>query len=272
MPIHSVREILRVGIEDIVLTGGNTIISLRGAYIPVIWLADVLGIPADTNERSDLALVVVETIGQTMGLVVGAFLQKLDTVVKPLGNLLSAAPFVSGATILGDGRIVPVLDPSGILREASRFSERLRIPDLTGASSTGRFRSEAIGRRVLVVDDSLVMLKHLSGILTGAGYQVDTARDGGEGLRKARAGNYDLISTDIEMPVLDGYQLSIALREDARFAEIPIIAVTGKDERVDRLEGFRAGFDEYLTKPVVPAGYLVTVGRLLAKVRQRSRS
>jgi CheY-like chemotaxis protein len=102
--------------------------------------------------------------------------------------------------------------------------------------------------------------------LEGAGYEVTGARDGAEALAiAARAAPFDLVSTDIMMPNVDGYELCRALRADARYRDVPIVMVTSRGEKIDRVRGFDAGVDEYLTKPHDRQQYLDAVARHLER-------
>jgi two-component system, chemotaxis family, sensor kinase CheA len=251
-PLYVVRETLQVSPDQIERAGDRPVTLLRGAYLPVVALADVLGLRAGTSDI--LNLVIVEVMGEAVALEVDAALERCEVVLKPLGDLLSAAPFLSGATILGDGRIVPVLDPVPILREASQR----RDSGAERPATTGKTR-----RRILVVEDSATMAQQLTTILTRAGFSVSVARDGLEGLEQVRREAFDIVSTDIVMPRMDGYEFCKKMREDARLETLPLVALTSKTDKLDRIRGFEAGIDEYLTKPVEEEVYLATLERLL---------
>jgi DNA-binding response OmpR family regulator len=110
-------------------------------------------------------------------------------------------------------------------------------------------RQAAATPRILLVEDSDVIRAQLRRLLDSAGYHVTEARDGAEGLRLAMAGDFDLVSTDVMMPHMDGYELCRALRASERHRHTPIIMVTSRGEKIDRIRGFDAGVDEYITKP-----------------------
>src|SRR5213078_3675453 len=119
------------------------------------------------------------------------------------------------------------------------------------------------GGHVLLVEDSDIVRESLRRLLADAGYAVTVAVDGQHGLELARSRRFDLISTDVVMPRLDGYELTRALRAMPEYAEVPIIMVTTMGERIDRVRGFDAGVDEYITKPHDRAMLLATVRKLL---------
>ncbi|HSK05529.1 MAG TPA: response regulator, partial [Kofleriaceae bacterium] len=117
--------------------------------------------------------------------------------------------------------------------------------------------------QILLVEDSDIVRESLRRLLAEAGYLVTVAVDGQHGLELARARRFDLISTDVVMPRLDGYELTRALRAMPEYADVPIVMVTSMGERIDRVRGFDAGVDEYITKPHDRTQLLRVVRRLL---------
>lgn len=120
--------------------------------------------------------------------------------------------------------------------------------------------------RLLVVDDDPHLLRALTICLRVAGYQVTTARNGPEALRTLVDSVPDLIITDIRMPAMDGHRLVRHLRESPRTTMTPIIFLTAKDETADRVAGFEAGIDYYLTKPFETEELLAIVSNILRRV------
>jgi DNA-binding NarL/FixJ family response regulator len=127
-----------------------------------------------------------------------------------------------------------------------------------------------MSKRLLVVDDEAKLLRAVAVTLREEGYDVATARGGAEALVRINAGIPDLVVSDIRMPGMDGYQLARSLRSNPRTALIPIIFLTAKDEREDRIEGFRTGVDAYLTKPFDPEELLAVVSNILKRVERTS--
>jgi len=125
-----------------------------------------------------------------------------------------------------------------------------------------------MAKRILVVDDEAKLLRAVAVDLRGEGYDVATARRGAEALALVAQSLPDLIVSDIRMPGMDGYQLARRLRENQRTAIIPIIFLTAKDTSADRIEGFRAGVDAYITKPFEPDELLVVIAGILRRVER----
>ena len=125
-----------------------------------------------------------------------------------------------------------------------------------------------MSKRLLVVDDEPNLLRAVAVCLRGEGYEVTTARSGAEALVRLAESVPDLIVSDIRMPGMDGYQLARHMRAASRTALVPIIFLTAKDETSDRIEGFRAGVDAYLTKPFEPDELVAVIKSILSRVER----
>lgn len=125
-----------------------------------------------------------------------------------------------------------------------------------------------MSKRLLVVDDEPNLLRAVAACLKSGGYEVNTARSGREALMQLAEAVPDLLVSDIRMPGMDGYQLARQLRGSPRTALVPIVFLTAKDETADRIEGFRAGVDAYLTKPFEPEELIAVVDGILSRVER----
>ena len=125
-----------------------------------------------------------------------------------------------------------------------------------------------MAKRLLVVDDEPNLLRAVAACLKSVGYEVNTARSGREALLQLAEAVPDLLVSDIRMPGIDGYQLARQLRRSPRTALVPIVFLTAKDETADRIEGFRAGVDAYLTKPFEPEELIAVVNGILNRVER----
>ncbi len=123
-------------------------------------------------------------------------------------------------------------------------------------------------KRLLVVDDEPNLLRAVAACLKAEDYEVSTARSGHEALMQLAESIPDLIISDIRMPGMDGYKLARQLRGSPRTALVPIVFLTAKDETADRIEGFRAGVDAYLTKPFEPEELIAVVNAILQRVER----
>ncbi|MFZ0063340.1 MAG: response regulator transcription factor [Pyrinomonadaceae bacterium] len=125
-----------------------------------------------------------------------------------------------------------------------------------------------MSKRLLVVDDEPNLLRAVAACLKAEAYEVTTARSGREALLQLAEAVPDLVVSDIRMPGMDGYQLARQLRGSPRTALVPIVFLTAKDETADRIEGFRAGIDAYLTKPFEPEELIAVVNGILSRVER----
>ncbi|HKZ03149.1 MAG TPA: response regulator transcription factor [Pyrinomonadaceae bacterium] len=125
-----------------------------------------------------------------------------------------------------------------------------------------------MSKRLLVVDDEPNLLRAVAACLKAEAYEVSTARSGREALLQLAEAVPDLVVSDIRMPGMDGYQLARQLRGSPRTALVPIVYLTAKDQTADRVEGFRAGVDAYLTKPFEPEELIAVVNGILNRVER----
>ena len=248
IPLDSVLRVLVIPPGDVRLVGDREVVEVRGRHVPLIRLEQVLELE-DHGDADQLHIVFTEQGGITYGLVCDHLLGKKEIVIKSLGPLLASVPCAAGATLLGD-RCALILDvPAIVARALAQPSGGPRREREERAERSGRARAGAAASQVLLVEDSDIVRESLRRLLADAGYLVTVAVDGQHGLELAKARRFDLISTDVMMPRLDGYELTRALRAMPEYADTPIVMVTSRGERIDRVRGFDAGVDEYITKP-----------------------
>lgn len=252
IPLDVVQRVVAIPATEVSLVSDREVVVVRGKHVPLIRLDAVLELDGATE--GDLQLVLVEQGGQAYALVCDHLLGKREIVIKSLGPMLVNVPCVAGATLLGD-RVALILDVAAIIRRAldQPVGPRRQVKRAATASSS----------HVLLVEDSDIVRESLRRILADAGYIVTVAVDGAHGLELATARRFDLVSTDVMMPRMDGYELTRTLRAMPEYANIPIVMVTSMGERIDRVRGFDAGVDEYITKPHDRALLLKTVRKLL---------
>jgi chemotaxis protein histidine kinase CheA len=212
------------------------VVVIDSEFVPVASLAGLLGLPERWGRPDTLLLVLIDVRGKRMAVRVDALVDEADMVIKPLPDHLRGLPLVSGMVMTGRDALIAVLQAPALLDL-----------DLAGRSAV-RAVGEATARRVLVVDDSLNTREIEKDVLEAHGYAVTLAEDGRDGLQKAQAGDFDAILTDIEMPHMDGFALTEALRATDRYRDCPIVIVTSRQNDDDRRRGIAVGADAYIVK------------------------
>ncbi len=251
IPLPAVLEMLAARKEEIRLVGNREILDLRGTPLFLVRLDHVLGLPEDTwLEGEGTPIVVVGTERRRIGLVVDRLLGKQEVVIKSLGTILLQVPYVLGSTILGDGRVILILDPQELIDAAGRERETSVVaapPSAEPLPSTAEVGAKPLS--LLLVDDSPSIRARLREVFAGEGYRVVEAEDGAQALEAAKRETFDLVTTDIMMPRMDGYEFTRGLRKLPQYKSTPVVMVTSKGEKLDKIRGFDAGADDYVTKP-----------------------
>jgi len=251
LPISTVVRMLRVPPGQITRLGGREAIIYDGKPIALARLADILELPAAPVASELLTVVVVGVAEKRLGLIVDDLLGEQEIVMKNLGRQLVKVGGIAGATVLGSGQVILVLHTADLLKLAARASNR---PSVAGATQP----AAQLRKTVLVVDDSITTRTLEKNILESAGYEVKLATDGEEALAALVSGQTpNLIVSDINMPRLDGFALTQRVRQDTRYAEIPIILVTSLDSPADKARGIEVGADAYIVKSSFDQGNLL---------------
>lgn len=272
LPLPNIREVVMPVAGSIQEVGGHPVLHVGDEAIDVLSLSRILGVESAAKLDSS-PIVIIRTATGMQGIGVDELLGRQEIVIKALGTLkpFRESCFV-GATIDPEGRVILVLDIARVLagriREAMGMPTQDAMPLLAGPSnsnsdsSTDQNPSTAHGgMRILLIDDSLSIRKFVGKMLQGAGYDVETAVDGEEGLRKASAGGYRLIITDLEMPKLNGYEVIQALRDRPQTKSTPILVMTTRAGEKHRQMALSVGASGYIAKPVEERTLILEVGR-----------
>jgi chemosensory pili system protein ChpA (sensor histidine kinase/response regulator) len=209
---------------------------------------------AEAETDSGRVPVLLVRIGEArIALQVESLIGNREIVVKPLGAQLSSVTGVSGATILGDGRVVMILDLPAIVRMSGKRTQADAEPD-------GHARERLV---VMVVDDSITVRKVTTRLLERQGFEVVTAKDGIDAMGLLQERLPDLMLLDIEMPRMDGFELASHMRNDERLRHIPITMITSRTGDKHRERARQIGIDNYLGKPYQEHELLETINRLV---------
>jgi two-component system chemotaxis sensor kinase CheA len=228
--------------------------------VALVALADVLELPCPTSNGQvhDATLVLVLGTGdQSVAFAVDAVRDEQEVLVKPLRTPLSRVRNIAGATVLGSGHVAPILNVSDLLKSARRAGNAV------ARAVAGARPAQARTHSVLVAEDSITSRMLLKSILESAGYKVKTAVDGMEAFTLLRAEPYDLVVSDVEMPRLNGFDLTAKIRADRKLADLPVVLVTALETSEDREHGIDVGANAYIVKSNFDQSQLLDVVRRL---------
>ncbi len=237
--LNTVRE-LRTVSQEVTKEGS---VTFEGHTVPIYNLAELLNLPSAETDR--VSLVILEAAGERLALVVDAFEEIDEVVIKPLGDTLAGLYYLSGATVSSTDEVVLLLEPTGLTRLAKEATQpaqvRAQMPVFTPKSV----------QRVLLADDSVSVRRVVGKMLERAGFDVTTAVDGQDAFDIVMRGeSFDAILTDLEMPRMNGYELIEALRRRDENETTPICVMTTRAGAKHMDLAFALGANEYLSKPV----------------------
>jgi two-component system, chemotaxis family, sensor kinase CheA len=244
VPAAKVERVHRATDDDIRTVKNRETISVDNRAVSLVWLADVLQLPRRAPDASAkrrfTETLIIGTADRRVAFAVDSVVGEEEVLVKPLRKPLVRVRNIASATVLGSGRVVPILNLADLLKSAASAGARpAPAPNPNAAAQT---------RSILVAEDSITSRMLLKNILESAGYTVRTAVDGLDALTTLRAERFDLVISDVEMPRLNGFGLTSAIRADRKLAELPVILVTALASREDRERGIDVGANAYLVK------------------------
>ena len=243
IPSTSVDRVLEIEREDIVDIEASQAILVAKRTIPLRALSDVLDAQMENRDfNGRLPVVVVSRSWDAVAFLVDEVIGEREIVVKRFQPPLVSIRNVAGGTLTGSGEIIPVLNPSDLVASGLRRGVRSRIV------ATGEDVEEEIQPRILVVDDSITTRTLEKNILENFGYTVEVAVDGNEAWEQLQSQPFDLVVTDIEMPELDGFELTERIKQSTQFANLPVVIVTSLAKETDKQRGIEVGADAYIVK------------------------
>ncbi|WP_148818284.1 hybrid sensor histidine kinase/response regulator [Campylobacter concisus] len=258
IPLASVLETVRVPIDDIYTIDGKNVLRLRDEVLSLVRLSDVFGVEKVFDGGDHTYVVIIGVAEAKLGIIVDTLVGQEEIVIKSMGDYLQNIPGIAGATIRGDGRVTLIIDVGAMMEMAKdiKVDIRAEIEDSTKA------KEKPSDYKVLIVDDSKMDRTIMQKALEPTGVTIIEATNGVEALNVIKSGehSFDAILIDIEMPRMDGYTLAGEIRKYSKYRNLPLIAVTSRTSKTDRLRGVEVGMTEYITKPY-SAEYLENVVR-----------
>ncbi|MEM6469435.1 MAG: hybrid sensor histidine kinase/response regulator, partial [Planctomycetota bacterium] len=265
VPMQAIRQISRLDPSNIQRIGDDPVTEIDGRTVRIRKLAETLGLAPQSGFESAMPMLVVESGDRCVALLVDEIEGGQDIVVKSLGDHLRSVPGVIGATIRGDGSVIPILDPAelvGLSRKMMDTSQLVR-------PSAKRVVNER-RRNVMIVDDSVSVRRITASVMRGGGWSVATAKDGVDALEQLAAAELlpNVILLDMEMPRMDGLEFLSNLRSSEEHSNIPVVMVTSRAGDKHRKRAMNAGATEYVVKPFRDDQLLEITARLVDRVPQ----
>jgi two-component system chemotaxis sensor kinase CheA len=255
LPISRIERVLQVDKSEIKTVGEKATIPYSGKFIPLIYLSDILKIPFQETTETYLPVIVSFFQGKHIGFVVDEILNEEIAQLKKFNNQLKRVPNIEGATISGSGKIVPILHVADLFKSAQKDTVR---------SLNENASKEKEKPAVLVVEDSITSRMLLKNILESSGYQVTTAIDGSEGFFKLKEGAFNIVISDVEMPIMNGFEMTAKIRSDPALVDMPVVLVTSLSNREDQEHGIAVGANAYIIKSSFDQSNLLEIiGRLI---------
>lgn len=259
IPLASVLETVRISKDEIYTVESRSVMRLRDEVLSLVHIGDIFEVERVFDNSEHAYVVVLGLAESKIGLIVDSLVGQEEIVIKSLGEYLKGIEGIAGATIRGDGGVTLIVDVAALMQMAKSVK-----------STVGQESSDAKGRlgtktkpsdyTVMIVDDSKTDRTIMRKALEPMGITLVEATDGIEALNILKQGDYlfDGMLVDIEMPRMDGYTLASEIKKYNKYKNLPLIAVTSRTGKADRMRGVESGMVEYITKPYSPE-YLMNV-------------
>lgn len=241
VPSDHIEQIIRVKTSEVKTAENKETVLFNRIPVSLIYLHDLLGLKRKQGKnRPDYLLALIISIsGRIAAFVIDNLIDEHEIVYKPFNKQLAKVRNLSGATILGSGRLAVILSPVELMDSIQSGSMNALFETSESKSAPGN---------ILVADDSITSRILLKDILESAGYNVTLAVDGADALGRIKTGHFNLIVTDVEMPRMNGFELTRALRQDERLKNVPVVLVTALSSPEDKTRGIDSGADAYVVK------------------------
>lgn len=265
IPMTSVQGVARISPAELAerMAEPEPTFVYGGESFDIHHLSELLGaVTTHVGDDEQIPLLLTRAGDLRAAIRIDAVIGSREIVVKSVGPQISSVPGILGATIMGDGSVLIILDLAPLVRHG--IARRLqRLDEGLTAVATPVVEEQRVRPLVMVVDDSITMRKVTGRVLERHEYEVATAKDGVDALEKLHERVPDLMLLDIEMPRMDGYELATQMKSDPRLRDVPIIMITSRTGDKHRQRAFDIGVDRYLGKPYQEAELLAQIGEVL---------
>jgi chemosensory pili system protein ChpA (sensor histidine kinase/response regulator) len=265
VPMSLVEETTRFSFKEIQRAAGEEMVNLRGTLVRLLKLNDLLGMGKFPKKEETFRhpTLILATAERKIALMVEDIIGREEIVVKSLGDYLKGIKVFSGATISGEGNVRLILNVSSLFGEEAAVATKATFAAVreTAAPDAATVRRKP---KVLVVDDSISIRKYVQRFLDRTGYEVETAPDGMEALTIMGRIKFDAVITDLEMPVMHGYDLIAEMKRTPALVNVPVIVLTSRAGEKHRQKAIEMGAQDYLVKPFEEQEMLGALKKLLS--------
>ncbi len=252
IPTVNVERVVKISPGAIKTAENRETMLLGQEIIGIVKLSDVLGLSngikptssqkGNTSLSSNYAQIVVLALGsKRIGFKVDEIFNEHQILIKTLGRQLNHVRNISGATVLGSGKVVPVIHVPDLMKSAMQTNVPVKEPKVKETETERNYK-------ILVIDDSITSRSLIKNIVETAGYIVETAVDGIDAFTKVLTGEFDLIVSDVDMPRMNGFELTAKIKKEKKLSELPVVLVTALESREDREHGIDVGANAYIVK------------------------
>ncbi len=261
IPSINLDKAIRVDKNAILTVGTKKAINYSEESIPFLNLSDVLGIDGknrivDKNTSKYINVLILNYSQKRMAFAVDEILNEQEGIIKSLGSQLVKVKMISGVTIQGNSRVVPIIEISELF-EAALKTKTLNV-------SSFEIDNQPIKKKILIAEDSITVRTMLRNFVENAGYIVKTAVNGMDAYNMVMEEDFDLVVSDIEMPKMNGFELTEKIREHSEHSGLPVVLVTALDSKDDQKRGMEAGANAYIVKASFEKSNLIeTIKRLI---------
>jgi len=248
IPLSSVLETVRINLDEIYTIDAKNVLKLRNEILPLARLSDMFEVEKVLDNSEQVYVVVIGVAESKLGIIVDGLVGQEEVVIKSMGEYLQGIDGIAGATIRGDGGVTLIADVSAMMDIARNLNVNLLAETET---TVVREKNSPADYNVLIVDDSKTDRAIMQKGLKPLGINIIEATNGVEALELLKRGDvvFDAMLIDIEMPQMDGYTLASEIRKYSKYKNLPLLAVTSRSSKSDRLRGVEVGMTEYITKP-----------------------
>lgn len=243
IPTHLVERTIRMKPDKVKTVENRTTVLIGEKPLPLVRLSDALELKvnAEAEQGDFLQIMVVNANNERIAFLIDEVQKEQEVLVKGLGRQLQRVRNIAGATVLGNGKVVPILNAADLVKSAGNVT-------IQSGKRIGAQEAKVEKKSILIAEDSITSRTLIKNILTSAGYRVKATVDGMDAYTALKDESFDLVVSDVEMPRMSGFELTAKIRSDEKYADLPVILVTGLETKEDRERGIDAGANAYIVK------------------------